>query len=359
MRTEEYQKPVTNTRKEAGGAWSEKEGHYKRCDGSYFSAPTKGQGIDRNNLHTTRDEDKEEIPEFESKESDDYSLGINGGGYPSSQEGGACSKTINIGLVRCSKEPLALNLKSFLARDEVATSKKTLTITEIVDVPEEGKNKKQSGEHKILAQAKESQVMCNEERDNHINQKWKKADWNQGTSHLKIPDVEGRRTSARLQKDILLTTDDKTTRMGKKRNLEGTNLTSENSFNVLSDNEIVQMSSGMGVIIDDANFTVIDLMKDLEIARHCLADKKILPPEISHIDDTPLGEIEEELTDYESSHVQTPKRKGKPKNRLSLSGPRAKRKSKEISAPKTTKKGQQGNPDPPEVANKKKGKKKK
>ena len=60
-----------------------------------------------------------------------------------------------------------------------------------------------------------------------------------------------------------------------KRNLEGTNLNSENSFSALDNEEIISKSDLMGVHISDVNYSDIDLIKDLEVARHSLEEKKI------------------------------------------------------------------------------------
>ena len=108
-----------------------------------------------------------------------------------------------------------------------------------------------------------------------------------------LPSKEDRRRCSRLQKDLLLTTEDKTAITNKKRNLEGTNLNSENSFAVLADSIIIDTSTLMGVHIDHLNFATIDLVKDLEIARHALNNKIITP--ITEIPiENPLDELLEE-----------------------------------------------------------------
>lgn len=58
--------------------------------------------------------------------------------------------------------------------------------------------------------------------------------------HSQFPRVE--RTSTRLKKDILLTTEDRNLQMSKKRNLEGTNLNYENPFSILPNNVIINLS---------------------------------------------------------------------------------------------------------------------
>lgn len=62
----------------------------------------------------------------------------------------------------------------------------------------------------------------------------------------------------------------------KKRNLEGTNLTNENSFVVLDNYEIANLTSDMGIVIQDFDFDKVDMMKDLELARHNLDNKSEL-----------------------------------------------------------------------------------
>jgi hypothetical protein len=48
------------------------------------------------------------------------------------------------------------------------------------------------------------------------------------------------------------------------------NLTDPNSFVVLNNVEIVSLAVGMGIETSNMNFDEIDLMKDLEVARHAL-----------------------------------------------------------------------------------------
>lgn len=154
-----------------------------------------------------------------------------------------------------------------------------------------------------------------------------------------------RRTSAR-KKDITLTTEAKTMMMSKKRNLEGTNLNSENSFSILNNVDIMQLSVNMGVNINDNDFAAIDLIKDLEMARHSLANKKLETENHVVEDEIILEEIEEETSDYNEELIKTPKRKSKPRTRLSLSGPKIKKgKAKENPGFNKNGGGGQGNPD--------------
>lgn len=116
--------------------------------------------------------------------------------------------------------------------------------------------------------------------------------------------------------------------MAMKRNLEGTNLKSDNSFSVLANNEIVHLSKDMCVIIDDSSFNAVNLIKDLEIARHSLAEKRSTPTIENPIEEIIIEEVEEEMSDFDATPVHTPKRKGRPKNRLSLSGPKVNKKKR-------------------------------
>lgn len=172
-----------------------------------------------------------------------------------------------------------------------------------------------------------------------------------------IPRME-RRTSTRLRKELAVTTEEKVTRMGQKRNLEGTNLNPENSFSVLANDDIMQLSLNMGIELNDSNFVAIDFIKDLEIARHALAEKKLAPPENTTEEEPILEVVEEEFSDVEMYAEQPLKRRGRPKKKtlfLSLSGPRKNTKNKGNPGSKKPKGGDQGNLDPPVADKQKKG----
>lgn len=287
-------------------------------------------------MNPVEDNSKAEESWEESEESDDFSLGISGGPCFLLQEGESSKDNTQIKLMQCSEENLSeANLAAFA---KATNPMKTQTpISEFLD---EGGNA-------------EVKTTDQHETDN------KEADGTKKKlAEVKGTTIEERRISARLQKDIMLTIEDKTKIMSKKRNLEGTNLTSQNSFSILEDCEIIQLSKNMGIDLGDSNFAAIDLIKDLEIARHCLADKTLVS-EISILtDEAIIEEVEEELSDYENLIIQTPKRKSKPKNRLSLSGPKKKKKSKENLCSKPAKEDQQGTHAPLLAEKKNKGKKK-
>jgi hypothetical protein len=78
---------------------------------------------------------------------------------------------------------------------------------------------------------------------------------------------------------------EKASALSKKRNLEGNhdfalNPLSNNSFAVLSDNQIIAKASLMGVRIPDGNFDTVNLVRDLELARNSLGSKHktVKPP---------------------------------------------------------------------------------
>jgi hypothetical protein len=63
----------------------------------------------------------------------------------------------------------------------------------------------------------------------------------------------------------------------KKRSLECTSLSDQNSFVVLGNEVIAWLVHDMGVDVSDIHFDTIDLMKDFEIARHALEKNKNIP----------------------------------------------------------------------------------
>jgi hypothetical protein len=150
---------------------------------------------------------------------------------------------------------------------------------------------------------------------------------------------EERRRSERNQKDITLTTEEKNMNMAKKRNLEGNNVSSENSFAALHTNEIREISKSIGVMIPDNDFAIINLVKEMELARHSLAqkNKKVVVREINSEDDQESGvepAPEDELADFEGFVVVTPKRKRKANVRNIQSLDVKDRSGKENPAPK-------------------------
>jgi hypothetical protein len=77
----------------------------------------------------------------------------------------------------------------------------------------------------------------------------------------------------------------------KKRYLSGTNLTSHNSFAALDNEVIANIACDMGVDMSSSNFDSIDIMKDLEVARHYL--KSISESKLSDSNEQKVQEIDE------------------------------------------------------------------
>lgn len=375
MRTEGAAPPPSTSVKDGGRMYAEKGETYKKHTVQYSSARAKiyGANLKDNKTSNTRGNMEEKSYE-ESEESDNFSLGINGSGYTELQEGESSKGNIEIGLSQCSNISKATKMiinelrnspfkKDTLLADMEKVGVKSKRWGLVIENEKDFNSLKENfipaeGTVKHMSQAflEEIVELPGSEMNNKVEE--------QPPSNLescKVAPREDRRTSSRLNKDILLTTEEKNMKMGRKRNLEGTNLNSENSFAVLSDNDIMHLSRDMGVILEDSNFTAIDLIKDLEIARHSLRDKTLLPANNTIAEEVIIEELEEELSDIESERdsmvVLTSKRKTKPKQRLSLSGPRQKKKNKENPCSKKAKEDSQGILDPPLVEAKKKGKK--
>jgi hypothetical protein len=60
-----------------------------------------------------------------------------------------------------------------------------------------------------------------------------------------------------------------------KRNLEGNSHIPKSKFSCLSSNEIIDISKKMGVNMNNQNMESIDLLKEMELARQCLGQKKM------------------------------------------------------------------------------------
>lgn len=83
-----------------------------------------------------------------------------------------------------------------------------------------------------------------------------------------------RRRSDRLKKTTTMTTMEKNLKMAKKGNLEG-NPSSFNCFSVLLIEEMVNVTSNMGIDLNENDFDTFNLLKDLEKARDDLYYKQI------------------------------------------------------------------------------------
>lgn len=82
-----------------------------------------------------------------------------------------------------------------------------------------------------------------------------------------VQDQGMRRRGEMLKKDSNLTTKEKIEKAAQIKNLEG-NSTRANSFSVLSVEDIINVSSDMGIVLDDKDFDTFDLLKQLECARN-------------------------------------------------------------------------------------------
>jgi tetraacyldisaccharide-1-P 4'-kinase len=90
---------------------------------------------------------------------------------------------------------------------------------------------------------------------------------------------------------------EKVGKVAQKKNLEG-NSQNPNSFSVLSVDEVIHISSEMGVVIEDDDFATYNLLKDLEIARNDLYQKQSeqkLGPQTESVEVIPEGNNIHEL----------------------------------------------------------------
>jgi hypothetical protein len=88
--------------------------------------------------------------------------------------------------------------------------------------------------------------------------------------------IPGTRFSSRIQDQMLEKA--KVQDNKKKIPFEGTSLNDQNSFVILGNDDIAALANDMGVEICLQHFDTIDLMKDLEVARHALEKQKISAP---------------------------------------------------------------------------------
>jgi hypothetical protein len=84
-----------------------------------------------------------------------------------------------------------------------------------------------------------------------------------------------RRVSERLKKDMGIRNEEKNRRMAVKRNLEGNSYIPKSNFSCLASNEIIDISKKMGINMNNQNMESIDLLKEMELARQCLGQKKM------------------------------------------------------------------------------------
>lgn len=87
-----------------------------------------------------------------------------------------------------------------------------------------------------------------------------------------IEENQARRSSRLMGQNMKIA--EKAEELTRKRNLEGTNLNSKNSFAALSDNDVMDKVINMGVKPNVNNMKAVIVVKDLEIARHTLDTKR-------------------------------------------------------------------------------------
>jgi hypothetical protein len=114
----------------------------------------------------------------------------------------------------------------------------------------------------------------------------------------------------------------------KKRSLEGTNLSSQNSFAILDVDNIGRIDGHMVVVIPDFEFDKIELLKDVEIARHALYKKQSRPlPDVEEVaqspkeignEEVPLLEWLDDDSENEKCTLVQSKKKKKKQVKLSL-----------------------------------------
>lgn len=85
--------------------------------------------------------------------------------------------------------------------------------------------------------------------------------------HQMIPDT---RQSKRIGDQVVNKMKETYKTTSKKRSIGGTNLNDHNYFAALNNDDIGSLVGDMGININHNDFNKIDLMKDLEIARHAL-----------------------------------------------------------------------------------------
>lgn len=101
--------------------------------------------------------------------------------------------------------------------------------------------------------------------------------------------IQERTRSERLKKDANLTTMEKVEREAQKKNLEG-NPSMSNSFSVLSVDDIVHISSEIGIVIENDNFDTCNLLNDLETTRNDLYLKQLaqnVTPQTDPVEEQP------------------------------------------------------------------------
>ncbi|RLN11852.1 hypothetical protein C2845_PM09G09340 [Panicum miliaceum] len=144
---------------------------------------------------------------------------------------------------------------------------------------------------------------------------------------------EERRTSARLQQNMMNDIVKNQDKSSKKRSVEGNTLPTSNAFSSLDDNMIADLSLNMSVNINDKHFESLNVIRDLELARYAINSKQqTAHPQTQP--DTAIGLsqnemdpgqnllewLESEQSEDDGFTIVTPKRIRKAVKRLSISG---------------------------------------
>jgi hypothetical protein len=121
-------------------------------------------------------------------------------------------------------------------------------------------------------------VNASQEEGDDLSDQRKKADgiiYHEDNQKVLLSPIPVRRVSERLKKDMGNRIEEKNRRMAVKRNLEGNSCIPEPIFSCLASKEIIDISKKMGVNINEQNMESIELLKEMELARQCLGQKKI------------------------------------------------------------------------------------
>ena len=161
---------------------------------------------------------------------------------------------------------------------------------------------------------------------------------------------EERRTSDRIQKNLVGHLNQNPGKSNKKRTSEGTTSIYSNFFSALDNDSIVKKGNLMGVNLGVKDFDSIDMLKDLENARFSLQEKlksstlsetnnvqDLNPSQTNQLNDqTLLDWVEEENSEEDDFILVQSKRHRRSVRRLTLSGKKPQRKGcKENACTKT------------------------
>lgn len=158
--------------------------------------------------------------------------------------------------------------------DKKETTKKgNVVIEEIVD---EFKDEEEKNE--ILVSTQDSGIMLGSQEEVDQKEEAEKDMMNpKNKKHAEekmCTKKEDRRVSERLKKDAGIRIEEKNRRIAAKRNLEGKFYATRQKVDFSSLNDIADLAFKAGIKLKDDNLESIDLVKEMEIANECLAQKK-------------------------------------------------------------------------------------